>query len=136
MILVCLKNIHTILYLLVRAGPRLVSREHSIFFDTLQNLLTARMCTFASRDTTDSNPTSNDTHAGDADNLILFYVGGGGVFLLTHTHGSDPMSRETKILYQVPCGDDEFIRIVWGSFRAAGGRKTVLPQKQPAYKSS
>ncbi|CAM9931026.1 unnamed protein product [Ascophyllum nodosum] len=33
---------------------------------------------------------------------------------------SDPMSRETKILYQVPCGDDEFIRIVWGSFRAAG----------------
>ncbi|CAM9971824.1 unnamed protein product, partial [Laminaria digitata] len=30
------------------------------------------------------------------------------------------MSKETKILYQLPCEDDEFIRIVWGSFKAAG----------------
>eukprot|EP00752_Nemacystus_decipiens_P011149 g9905.t1 len=34
---------------------------------------------------------------------------------------SDPMSRSTRIMCQIPCeGDDEFIRIVWGSFKATG----------------
>ncbi|CAM9283446.1 unnamed protein product [Pylaiella littoralis] len=40
--------------------------------------------------------------------------------LAEQMRASDPMSRETKILYQVPCQENEFIRIVWGSFRAAG----------------
>ncbi|CAM9314654.1 unnamed protein product [Ectocarpus sp. 6 AP-2014] len=40
--------------------------------------------------------------------------------LAQQMRASDPMSRETKILYQIPCEEGELIRISWGSFKAAG----------------
>lgn len=35
------------------------------------------------------------------------------------------MSRETKILCQIPCAENEFTRIVWGSFAAVGGEDSL-----------